>query len=95
MSIRTGSLFFYLKYSCARCAALLMQSRSSSSVSNFLLGLRYAWNSTTGSVPYRSPEKPGIKVSQVTLVASSFTVGRLPRPVAEGYQVPFTSVRVI
>ena len=30
----------YLKYSCARCAALLMQSRSSSSVSNFLLGLR-------------------------------------------------------
>ena len=40
LSIRTGSLFFYLKYSCARCAALLMQSRSSSSVSNFLLGLR-------------------------------------------------------
>ena len=36
-----------------------------------------------------------MKVSQVTLVASSFTVGRLPRPVAEGYQVPFTSVRVI
>ena len=47
------------------------------------------------SVPYKSPEKPGIKVSQVTLVASSFTVGRLPRPVAEGYHTPLMQVRVI
>ena len=30
----------YAKYSCARRAASLMQSRSWSSVSNFLLGLR-------------------------------------------------------
>ena len=33
-------LMRYAKYSCARRAALLMQSRSWSSVSNFLLGLR-------------------------------------------------------
>ncbi len=38
--LRKDRSFSYAKYSCARCAALLMQARSSSSVSNFLLGLR-------------------------------------------------------
>ena len=36
-----------------------------------------------------------MKVSQVAAAPSSLTVGRRPKPVALGYQVPSTSVRVM
>ena len=39
--------------------------------------------------------KSGMKVSQVTLLSSLLTVGRVPRPVAEGYHLSPILVRVI
>ncbi len=86
----------YAKYSCARWAAWLMQVPQLIQRVELFAGAEVGveLHHRVGAVKVAG--EPGIKVSQVTLVASSLTVGRVPRPVAEkGYHFSRYLVRVI